>query len=152
MALGIILRFAIFYCQSFCIFKFFIISIFLRQTDIHNCAKVLFLLTHLEFSQHSMSVRKCRKTVKRIAVGYVKVTDQPWRIICSLHKSLMSKTFPQESYERFLNLKKVCITQNKKNFTSMFQQSALKSTSKKRCRFIWLFKKETFWHSSTSFE
>jgi len=30
--------------------------------------------------------------------------------------------------------------------------SALKSISKKRHRFIWLLKKETFWHSLTSFE
>jgi len=34
-------------------------------------------LIHLEFSPHRMSVRKCRKAVKPIAVGYVKVTDQP---------------------------------------------------------------------------
>ena len=78
-----------------------------------------------------MSVRKRRKAVKPIAAGYVKVTDQPWRIICSLYKTLMSKTFPRESSETFLNLKKVCIMQNKKKFTSVFQQSVLKSTSKK---------------------
>jgi len=34
------------------------------------------LLTHLEFSQHHMSVRKRRKAVKPTAVGCVKVTDQ----------------------------------------------------------------------------
>jgi len=56
---------------------FFIASIFLRQTDVHNCSKFLFLLTHLEFSQHRMSVRKRRKAVKPKAVGYIKVTDQP---------------------------------------------------------------------------
>jgi len=32
----------------------------------------------------------------------------------------MSKTFPQESSEVFFELKKVCITQNKQNFTSVF--------------------------------
>jgi len=32
--------------------------------------------THLEFSQHPISVRKRRKVVKPIAVGYVKVNDQ----------------------------------------------------------------------------
>jgi len=61
-----------------------------------------------------MSVRKCRKAVKPIAVGYVKVTDQPWRIICSLYKTLMSKTFPQESSEAFLNLKKSALPRTKK--------------------------------------
>jgi len=35
------------------------------------------MLTHLQFSQNRLSVRKCRKVVKPIAVGYVKVTDQP---------------------------------------------------------------------------
>jgi len=37
-----------------------------------------------------MSVKKLRNAVKPIAVGYEKVTDQPWRIICSLYKTLMS--------------------------------------------------------------
>jgi len=64
----------------------------------------------------------------------------------------MSKNFPQESSEAFLNLKKSALPRTKKNFTSVFQQSALKSTSKKRHGFIWLLKKETFWHSPTSFE
>jgi len=32
----------------------------------------------------------------------------------------MSKTFPQESSEAFFELKKVCITQNKKKVTSVF--------------------------------
>jgi len=35
------------------------------------------LLTHLDISQHRMSVRERRKAVNPIAVGYVKVTDQP---------------------------------------------------------------------------
>jgi len=62
----------------------------------------------------------------------------------------MSKTFPQESSEAFLNLK-VCITQNKKS-TSVFQQSGLKSTSEERHGFIWFLKKGTFWHSPNPFE
>jgi len=53
-----------------------------------------------------MSVRKRRKAAKPVAVGYVKVIDRSWRIICSLYKTLMSKTFPQGSSEAFLNLKK----------------------------------------------
>ena len=73
-------------------------------------------------------------------------------LICSLYKILMSKTFPQESSEAFLNVKKSALPQNKKNFTSVFYQSALKSTSKKRHGFIWLLKKETFWHYPTVFE
>jgi len=41
------------------------------------------------------------------------MTDQPWRIICSLYKTLVSKTFPRE-FRGIFELKKVCITQNKK--------------------------------------
>jgi len=141
--------------SSFYILRFFIISIFFRETDIHICSKFPFLLTHLVLSQHRISVRKRRKGVKPIAVGYVKVIDQPWRIICSLYKILMSKTFPQVSSEAFLNLEKSALPRTKKkqkNFTSVFQQSALKTTSKERHGFIWLLKKKTCWHSPTSFE
>jgi len=63
--------------SSFYILRFFIISIFFRETDIHICSKFPFLLTHLVLSQHRISVRKRRKGVKPIAVGYVKVIDQP---------------------------------------------------------------------------
>jgi len=62
----------------------------------------------------------------------------------------MSKTFPQESSEAFLKIKSA-LSRTKK-FTSVFQQSALKGTSKKRYGIIWLFKKETLWHSPISFE
>jgi len=68
MAIRVIPGFAIFMLSSFYIFKFFIISIFLRYTDIHNCSKFPFLLPHLEFSQNHMSVRKRGKAVKPIAV------------------------------------------------------------------------------------
>jgi len=43
-----------------------------------------------------------------------------------------------------LNLKKVCITENKKKFTSVFQQSALKSTSKKDMVLFGFSKKKLF--------
>jgi len=56
----------------------------------------------------------------------------------------MSKPFLQESSKRFLNLKNSALRRTKKKFTSVFQQSALKSTSKKGHRFTWLLKKETF--------
>jgi len=80
-----------------------------------------------------MSVRKRRKAVKSIAVGYVKVTDQPWRIICSLYKTLMSKTFPQESSEAFLNLKKSALPRTKKKLhqrvlTEFFEKHFEKKT------------------------
>jgi len=42
----------------------------------------------------------------------------------------MSKTFPQESSETFFNLKSLHYAEQK-DFTSVFQQSALKGTSKK---------------------
>ena len=70
MAICIIPRFAIFTLSSIYILKFFIISIFLRYTDIHKCSKFPFLLPHLEFSQHHMSVRKRRKAAKPTAVGH----------------------------------------------------------------------------------
>jgi len=98
----------------FFIVKLFIISLFVRWTDIHNCSKFPFLLAHSEFSQHRRSVRKRRKAVKPIAVGYVTVTDHPWCIICSLYTTLMSKTFLQESSEAFLNLKKSALPRTKK--------------------------------------
>jgi len=63
-----------------------------------------------------------------------------------------AQNFSSREFRGIFELKKVCITQNKKNFTRVFQQSALKSTSKKRHGFIWLLKKEAFWHSPTSFE
>ena len=66
------------------------------------------------------AIRKRRKAVKPMAVGYVKVTDQPWRIICSLYKTLMSKTLLQESSEASLNLKKSALPRRKKNFTIVF--------------------------------
>jgi len=65
-----------------------------------------------------MSVRKRRKAEKSIAVDYVKVTDQPWSIICSLYKTLLNKTFPQESSEAFLNFKSLHYPAQK-SFTSV---------------------------------
>jgi len=48
-----------FFLSSFYIFKFFIISILLRQTDIHNCSKFPFLF---QIFRHSKSFRNtaCR--------------------------------------------------------------------------------------------
>jgi len=66
-----------------------------------------------------MSVNKRRKAVKPIAVGYVKVTDQSWWIICSLYKTLIRKTFPQESSEAFLNVISLHYAEQKK-LTSVF--------------------------------
>jgi len=55
----------------------------------------------------------------------------------------MSKTFPQESSDAFLNLKSLHYAEQK-NFTSMFQQSALKSTSKKNIGLFGFSKKKLF--------
>jgi len=61
--------------------------------------------------------------------------------------------FSSREFRGIFELKKSALRRTKnKKFTSVFQQSALKSTSKKRHGFIWLLKKETFWHSPTSFE
>jgi len=56
----------------------------------------------------------------------------------------MSKTFPQESSEVFLNLKKSALLRTKKNFTSVFEQSVLKSTSKKNMVSFGFSKKKFF--------
>ena len=98
-----------------------------------------------------MSVRKRRKAVKPIAVGYVKVTDQPQRFIFSLHKTLMSKTFPQESSEAFLNLKSLHYAEQKKLHQRVLTE-CFEKHFEKRYGFIYLLKKETFWHSPTCFE
>jgi len=51
---------------------------------------------------------------------HVKVADQPRRITCSLYRTLMTKTFSQESSEAFLN----------------FTKSALRRTNKSHQRFL----------------
>ena len=61
--------------------------------------------------------------------------------LLSVHNSY-DHNFSSKEFRGIYELK-VCITQNKKNFTSVFEQSALKSTSKKRHGFICLLKKET---------
>jgi len=50
------------------------------------------------------------------------------------------QNFSSREFRGIFEIKKVCITQNKKK---TIHQSALKSTSKKRHGFIWLLKKET---------
>ena len=139
-----------FWLSSFHIFKFFILYIFLRQTDIHNCSKFLFLLTHLEFSQHRMSVRKRWKAVKSIVVGSVKVTDQPWRISCSQYKNSYEQNFSSREFRGLFELE-VCITQNKKKLHQRVLTECFEKHFKEKHGFIWLLKKETFWHSPTSF-
>jgi len=64
----------------------------------------------------------------------------------------MSKTFPQESFEAFLNLKKTALPRTKKTSPACFNRVLWKALRKKRHGFIWLLKKETLWHSLTSFE
>ena len=65
----------------------------------------------------------------------------------------MSKTFPQESSKAFLNLKKSALPRTKKK---QLHQRVLTECFEKHFEekhgFIWLLKKETFWHSPTSFQ
>jgi len=56
----------------------------------------------------------------------------------------MRKNFPQESSEAFLELRKVCITQNKKKITSVFGKSAFETTSKKDIVLCGFSKKKRF--------
>jgi len=67
-----------------------------------------------------MSVRKRRKAVKPIAVGYIKETDQPWRVYFLSVYNSYKQNFSSREFGGIFELKKVCITQNKKNFSSVF--------------------------------
>jgi len=90
-----------------------------------------------------MSVRKRWKAVTAIAVGHVKVTGQPWRIICCVYQTLMSKTFPQESSEAFLNLKSLQFPEQKKLHQLVLPKYFEKRFEEKH-GFIWLLKKKLF--------
>jgi len=65
------------------------------------------LLTHLEFSQHYMSVGKRSKSVKPIAVGYVNVISHD-ALFALCIKLLWAKLFLKRVPRPFW--KKVCIT------------------------------------------
>jgi len=80
-------------------------------------------------------LRKSRKAVNPIAVGNVKLTDQTWHISCSLYKTLMSKTFPQESSEAFFNLKKSALSKTKKTSPARFNRVLWKALRKNTCFF-----------------
>jgi len=62
----------------------------------------------------------------------------------------MSKTFPQESSEAFLN--KSLHHAEQKNRHQRVLTECFEKHFEKKTWFIWLLKKETFWHSPTSFE
>jgi len=64
----------------------------------------------------------------------------------------MSKTFPQESSEAFFNLKKSALRRTRKTSPVCFNRVLWEALRKKRHGFIWLLKKETFWHSLTFFQ
>ena len=59
------------------------------------------------------------------------MTDQPWRIIWCLYTTLMSKIFPQESSEAFLNLKKSALPRTKKTSPTCFNRVLWKALRKK---------------------
>jgi len=63
----------------------------------------------------------------------------------------MSKTFPQESSEAFLNFKKSALPGTKKLHQRVLTKCFERHFEKKH-GFIWLLKTDTFWHSPTSFE
>jgi len=50
-----------------------------RAAHVHNCSKFPFSLTHSEFSQHRMSVRKPRKAVKPTALRQSNWSAMQWR-------------------------------------------------------------------------
>jgi len=58
----------------------------------------------------------------------------------------MSKTFPQESSEAFLNLKMSALPRKNKLHQRVLTECFEKHFEEKH-GFIWLLKKETFWHS-----
>jgi len=63
----------------------------------------------------------------------------------------MSKTFPQVSSEAFLNLKYSALPRTKKLHQRVLTECFEKYFEEKH-GFIWLLKKESLWHSPTSFQ
>jgi len=63
----------------------------------------------------------------------------------------MSKTFPQESSEAFLNLESLHYADQKKLHQRVLPD-CFEKNFEKRHGYFWLLKKGTFWHSPTSFE
>jgi len=63
----------------------------------------------------------------------------------------MSKGFPQESSEAFLNFKKFALPRTKKLHHRVLTE-CFENHFEKRHGSIWLLKTEAFWHSPTSFE
>jgi len=72
-------------------------------------------------------------------------------MLCSVYKTLLSKTFPQENSEAFLNLRKSALRKTKDLHQRVLTESFEKHF-KKRHGFTWLLKKETFCYFPTSFE
>ena len=64
-------------------------------------------------------------------LNFLFVTDQPWCIIWSLYTTLMSKIFPQESSEAFLNLKKSALPRKKTTSPTCFSRVLWKALCKK---------------------
>ena len=60
--------------------------------------------------------------------------------------------FAQESSEAFLNLKSLHYAEQKKKLHQRVLTECFEKHFEKGRGFIWLLKKETFWHSHTSFE
>ena len=76
------------------------------------------MLPQLEFSQHRMSVRKRKKAEKPIAVR-----QSNWSAMTHYLLSVSNsweQNFLNVKKSAFVNVKEVCITQNKKNFTNVF--------------------------------
>ena len=81
----------------------------------------MFLLPHIEFSKHHMSVRKRRKALKPIAVRASNWSAMMYYLLLLLNS--YEQNFSSREFWDIFELKKVCITQNKKkkkNFTSVF--------------------------------
>jgi len=132
----------LFFIASFYIIKFFTISIFSRYTDIHNCSKLPFFLTHLEFSQHRISVRKRSKDVKPIAVLQSNWSTMAHYLLSV--KNSYEQNFSSRGFWGIFELKKLCITQNKKNSPACFNRVLWKVLRKKDIILFGLSKKKLF--------
>ena len=68
----------------------------------------------------------------------------------------MNKTFPQESFEAFLNFTKSALRRTKKKKKKKTHQRVLTDCFEKnfeeKISLIWILKREACWYSPTSFE
>jgi len=65
---------------------------------------------------------------------------------------LYEQNFSSREFRGIFKLKKIALRRTKKTSPEVLKRVLWKALRRNRHGFIWLLKKETFWHSPTSFE